>query len=274
MSGSYKRLPERKIRMIETWRTEVKSNQNYCTCSRLSLGSSKGANEVSGSTSITAVGIDSRPPSSHQSNSTCPVTFSPMDTTEPMLSDKPTCPVCQLLVDQDISLKKLREHGETGLVRKGSPRSSASLLKLEQYILFREQKTAEILKNPGIKGQFLSPFIKLKGLGLKAVATSRTLKVKVKRSLRSLKTKKSSPPSDNVGVRDNRPRATEIYAQYRLDASSAGSVETLAGLSDDERRRPELTIDESAARLRRAARLLDRASAHIAIENTNDAPRI
>lgn len=138
-----------------------------------------------------------------------------------------------------------------------------------------EHQTANIPKNPSvIKRQFLNPFIKLKRLGLKTVASSRALKAKGMRSLRSLKTKKSSPPSDNVGVRDNRPRATEIYAQYRLDASSAGSVATLAGLSDDERRRPELTIDESAARLRRAARLLDRASAPIAIENTNNSPEV
>ncbi|KAI0135421.1 hypothetical protein F4814DRAFT_21718 [Daldinia grandis] len=275
MSGSYKKLPKRKVQMIEAWRAEVESDQNYCACSRLSLGSSQATNEASGSTSTTAVGIDSRPQSPHQSTSTWskpPVTCPPVDIIEPELLGKATCPTCQSLIDQDISLRELREHEETGLVRKGSPRSSASLLKLDQVILTHEHKTTNIPKKTDIKEQSLNPMTKLKYLGLKTIASSRTLKVKGMDSLRSLKTeksKKSSPSSDNVGVRDSRPRATETYAQYRLDASSAGSVETLPELCDDERRRPELAIDESAARLRRAARLLDRTCAHIAIEKNN-----
>ncbi|KAI0854242.1 hypothetical protein F5Y00DRAFT_222602 [Daldinia vernicosa] len=250
-------LSNRKLRVIETWRAEVKSTQNYCVCSRPCLGSSESTNEASESTSTTSVGIDSNPQSSHQSDSTestPPVTLSPTDITDSELLGKPTCPNCQLLIDRDVSLNELNECGETGLVRKGSPRSLSGLDKLDEIILCYQDLAADKPKKSKIKDHLLNPITNLKSLGSKTVASSGTLN-KGMRSLRSLKAKKSSSPGDNVvSVRSNRPRATEIYAQYRCDASSAES-------SDDERKRPMLSIEERRDRLRRARSLARRTRA-------------
>ncbi|OTB06677.1 hypothetical protein M426DRAFT_318737 [Hypoxylon sp. CI-4A] len=76
-------------------------------------------------------------------------------------------------------------------------------------------------------------------------------------------------------------RITEMYAAYRIEASlgdgddgiAAGSVETLGGPSDssDARGKPRLTIDASAARLRRAKLLLDRERQQkIGVEQSTD----
>ncbi|KAH9902000.1 hypothetical protein F4778DRAFT_102925 [Xylariomycetidae sp. FL2044] len=55
----------------------------------------------------------------------------------------------------------------------------------------------------------------------------------------------SRRPSNPAGGRDD-------------DTGDTGSVETLGASSDDERRKPKLTIDATAARLRRAQRLLQK----------------
>ncbi|KAI8960915.1 hypothetical protein F5Y11DRAFT_247415 [Daldinia sp. FL1419] len=275
----YRILSGRKIRMIESWVSEVLSNPGFCTCSRPDIAPPRITDEESPSTSTLAA-IPEDEPQSHRSSSVRikhPSGSSSINigSGRPNLS---SCPSCQSPLDEAISLKKLRELEDLSFVRKGSPRSSAGSSKLSPIpvvgdghkpIALPKHKPIVIAKPEKRMGpskeQLLKPFQKLKVFGSRTVATSRRLKAKVL-GMKSLRIRlmerqgKLPQSGDDVEARASRPRATNVYAQYRLNASSAGSVETLAGLSDDERRRPGLTVDESAARLRRAARLLNRKS--------------
>ncbi|KAI1107532.1 hypothetical protein F4804DRAFT_297273 [Jackrogersella minutella] len=275
--STLKELSDDKIERIEIWALEVDSARRYCVCSNPTKhkpANRTGKNPLSGSTSSTAVDSDNPPESSSQEPTkpteavTSPVALRLGG--GGLLGNTLECPMCLAPVNEDVSFVELRERGEAGLVRRGddSPRSVASLNDISKPTSYRNYKTPASQR---IKKAVAKPFARLK-----EAATTEDEKFKGKAVLKPLKRlfrreSKQSLSSDGGGEPHVRPRATEMYRAYRTEAqtpaTAAGSVETLlSALSDDDddgaRRRPGLTIDESAARLRRAQKLLQRQNKH------------
>ncbi|KAI1798543.1 hypothetical protein F4811DRAFT_198535 [Daldinia bambusicola] len=283
MSGSYLSIESRKVRMIEAWVSEVKATPKYCQCSRTRVlprieegaGTSKSSSLVSGSNQSDRV-------------SASLITYSPNPASSRW---RPKCSVCGMPFDDSTKFEKLRELEGVGLVRSGSPRSVLNLRKGKKFKSASQPSSFELripekqrVEHMSLKERLsgsLKSFKSLsKNLGRMTVESSRRLKAKGMESLRSLKTKilewpRRKPPlfDDCCAVRTDRPRATEAYAQYRRHATTTGSVEDPGDWSgDDDPRKPGLTIDESAARLSRAARLLNRTNPHSAIKTTRNPP--
>ncbi|KAK6954507.1 hypothetical protein Daesc_004474 [Daldinia eschscholtzii] len=287
MSDVSRLLLGKKVRMIEAWISEVASSEKYCACSRTrALTEIEEESSTSSSTTESELQSSSESSESNKSNKFSsgqaknPGASLLHHATKPGRTDPLKCFVCGLPLDNDVKMEKLREHEgnvEMGLVRSGSPRSIASLSKMKQVVPPDELTAADILKQNSFKRQLSRS---VENFGRRTVTSSRKLKAKGTSGMRSIKKifSWSGGPSasggDDLAARKDRPRATETYAQYRLNASSAESVETLAGRSDDddERRRPGLTIDDSAARLRRAARLLNQTSAQSTRKKANNPP--
>ncbi|KAL7629438.1 hypothetical protein AAE478_000958 [Parahypoxylon ruwenzoriense] len=272
-----------KFERIDIWRSEVNSTRIYCVCSAPatpgldSHGASKDALPIS--TSSTAVGSDSRAESTHQ----FPV--SPIPTTSNVSSDyhwetsqishqppaqpearrsklaiskkglpddRQICAVCSSRVDTDVSYMSFKEDGTSGFIRTNrSPRSVASIKKLKEVVSSKNYKTPRSMR---VERAIKAPFKRLKNAALPVDDTSRRRRI-VTRLFGDPKQPKPSTDDEQK----THPRATEMYYLLRPDVDP-GSVETLAGLSDDERRKPGLTIDQAAARLRRASKLLGKTS--------------
>lgn len=262
--------------IIHTWREEVTSSWSYCGCTRPTIssgpvGGASNTGAISASASSTAVGSANRPESSRQTSPSHqppnpledPIKSSSASSRHDIFRDPPLssrsiasnlkpredrliCSRCGLRIDRDVSLRQPKGHNEEGLIcRRLSPPSTADIERIPE------------LGEPHIGPWARYPqkaFKKLKRQSTRGESKGKRI---LKPLLRLLKGKKETLSSTGDGS-DNGPLRTEMYRAYRLDANvDAGSVETLAALSDDEYRRPRLTIDESTARLRRAQKLLN-----------------
>ncbi|KAI2629840.1 hypothetical protein GGR54DRAFT_281632 [Hypoxylon sp. NC1633] len=257
----------RTVEKVDIWRAEVESSTICCSCSEPTNSEPRTVpilHSILHSTSSAAAGSVNPPGSSQQS--TTP--FNPSTSVALQLGGPsggpPACRLCGLPIDEDVALVRFRERGDQALLRSGaSPRSEPSILHTGGVRSWRHYK------KPGagrFKRAIDDPLRPLKRLQNAVSAIDE--KSAGKRILRPIKRlfrgSRQSLSSDD-GPKP-RPRATEMYRAYRADAvpgegSGAGSVETLDGLSDDDDRgRPRLTIDDSAARLRRAQRLLEKAN--------------
>ncbi|KAI1415926.1 hypothetical protein F5Y13DRAFT_140164 [Hypoxylon sp. FL1857] len=276
-----------KVNQIDIWRNEVNKARNYCVCSKPTMvaprpqGAIKDA--VPNSSSSTAIDSDNRPESTKQPIDNSGPSHQPAKPAEPAepanpfnprgapatsLALKLGCPVCAELIDESVTFEVLRERGERGLVRgRASTRSEASFSNVGQIVSHDKYKSPasvrvkravskplqQLKRAASFEDEKSSDKSKSKGKG-KAKAVFGPLRKLLRWS------SKESLSSDGP---QTRPRATEMYHAYRVNAveaeeTSAGSVETLLSSLSDERKRPRLTIDESAARLRRAQRLLER----------------
>ncbi|KAI5866614.1 hypothetical protein GGS23DRAFT_279446 [Durotheca rogersii] len=278
-----------KFDRIDIWRTEVNRARKYCVCSA-ATASGFGSNRVSKdapplSSSSTAVGSDSRtelsqhhialshPAASNDSSDNHPESAPsaqsarrPLASSEAPRSKTSTpdtgrsdnqnpniCAVCSSRVDTEVSYLPLTEDGSSGFVRTNrGPRSVASIKKLKEAVSSKNYKTPRSMRiNRAIK----APFKHLKNVALPPDRTS-----KRRRIVSKLFGNASGYASSSDDEQKPRPRATEMYYLLRPDVDP-GSVETLAGLSDDdddERRKPGLTIDQTASRLQRALKLLEK----------------
>ncbi|KAI1382086.1 hypothetical protein F4677DRAFT_14752 [Hypoxylon crocopeplum] len=265
-------VSHRTITRINIWRAEVKSTETYCSCSAPAIREPDSKDALLTSTANTAVASEI-PPEPPQQPVVQPVVQPAPAPSGPATflagpSDgPPICPICLLPIDEGVSFARLREHGDEGLVRsRSSPRSEASIKGIGDVTSSKDYTTPRKIRIRRAVKRPLRPFKRAK-----MVVASKGKKFKKKRIVRRVKRlfkgSKDSVSSDDHKIR---PRATEMYRAYRYDAkpeadaanADAGSVETLDGLSDDsERRRPRLTIDESAARLRRAQKLLGKTKA-------------
>ncbi|OTA92137.1 hypothetical protein M434DRAFT_396688 [Hypoxylon sp. CO27-5] len=268
---------------IEIWRTEVSLAQSYCVCSKPTIATA--ANQVTSkdalptSTSSTAIESDNHPESTQQSTDISGPSHQPAEPANPYdhrgamqtsLALKLGCPVCSARIDESVSFQLLRRQGERGLVRgRASPRSVMNIDNLKETSSYDKYKPPATTR---FKRAVAKPFKNLRKASsfeyekYSARGENKTMEMgkAVLRPLMKLFggsskwTLSSDVGPDGARIR---PRATEMYHAYREETgTSAGSVETLlSALSDDnERRRPGLTIDESAARLRRAQKLLER----------------
>ncbi|KAI0841983.1 hypothetical protein F5Y06DRAFT_165494 [Hypoxylon sp. FL0890] len=277
------KLSDKQVNRIDIWRAEVNSARNYCVCSRPTTAapSGQGARKdaVPPSASSTAIDSDIRPESTPQ---LVDVSGPSRQPAEPANSSNPRgvpttslalklgCPVCAAPIDEDVSFEVLRRWGESGLVRgRVSPRSSASIHDIRKCVSHQNYKTPATMRFKRAVSKPLQHLKRVTSSGDEKSSEKSKSKGKGKAVLRPLRkllkgsskeTLSSNAETDEPRIR---PRATEMYRDFRPDAggagTSAGSVETLlSALSDDERKRPGLTIDESAARLRRAQRLLEK----------------
>ncbi|KAI1134551.1 hypothetical protein F5Y05DRAFT_417195 [Hypoxylon sp. FL0543] len=281
-------LSDKKVNQIYIWRAEVNSARNLCVCSRSTSsvmavppapGASKDA--LPNSASSTALDSDNRPDSTRKpidpSGPSCQPAepanpFNPRGAPATSLALKLGCPVCTAPIDENVKLEVLRKEGEMGLVRgQVSTRSETSLNNMTECVSGHKYEPPKPTRWERVVSKPLKGLKKATSLGdEKSSGKSKsTVKGKAKAIFKPLKkllkvssknTLSSNGSADEPPIR---PRATEMYHAYRPGAQDAGtsrgSVETLlSALSDEERKRPGLTIDESAARLRRAQRLLDR----------------
>ncbi|KAI2468097.1 hypothetical protein F4781DRAFT_399854 [Annulohypoxylon bovei var. microspora] len=279
----FKELSDEKVKQIYIWRTEVTSSDVPCACSKptipepdpVSRSKSKskgkgkgkgkavarrGTQQISGSSS-TAMDSDNQPePLQERTN--------PFHSHGPLslkyglfIREETPCPMCEAPIDSGVIFTRIGARGEKALVRGNpSPRSASSLRYLSDVVSYDQYKTPP---KAWLKKTARKPLNHIK-----RAITPEDEKSKGKQVLKPLLRllRRSSMESLDSSVEQPltvRPRATEMYHTLpsNAESSGAGSVETLlSGLSDDERRRPKLTIDESAARLRRAQRLLAKQS--------------
>ncbi|KAI1088537.1 hypothetical protein F5B19DRAFT_470854 [Rostrohypoxylon terebratum] len=182
---------------------------------------------------------------------------------EMFVSDGDPCPMCATPVNEGVEFVPVGPRGDSAIIcTNASARSVVSVDRLSDAISYRRYKTPtkswfEKVKKPAKK--------------IKRAVTTEREKSKRKlilKPLRRLLRRKASTGSNSSGPLTVRPRATEMYHTVpdAVPPGTAGSVETLlSGLSDSDdddhhnkRGKPKLTIDESAARLRRAQRLLEK----------------
>ncbi|KAI0383937.1 hypothetical protein F5Y04DRAFT_24278 [Hypomontagnella monticulosa] len=269
-------LSETKLNVINIWIAEVKAARKYCVCSKPTMDGTDNWNinkdvytqpqPASGSGTAVSSDFDLQYFPSGAGASTS----APPKLAAPSRRSRPPCPMCSSQIDEGVTFLSLRDRGEEGLVRKKtSPRSMASIGNLtETEAIDHRHYRAQTARR--VKEAVMKPIQKMK-----SPADNNNKDSKRKRILQPIKKlfKKSGEKSeegDKGGEEEEeeqeqeentRPRATEMYKEYRPNATkSKSSLETVASPSDDERRRPRLAIDESAARLRRAQRLLDRSN--------------
>ncbi|KAI0141072.1 hypothetical protein F4776DRAFT_661894 [Hypoxylon sp. NC0597] len=270
------------MNQIDIWRTEVNSARSYCVCSKPTTATSASQDAskdaLPTATSSTAIDSDNRPESTHQLTDISGPSHQPANpsdhrgTPPTSLALKLGCPVCSAPIDESVSFQLLRRQGEQGLVRgRASPRSVASINNLREtssYDKYKPPATTRFKRAVAKRFQNLRKAASFEYEKYSARGENKTKemgKAVLRPLIRLFKGSSKETLSSNVGPDGARlrPRATEMYQAYRTGVqetgTSAGSVETLlSALSDDERRRPRLTIDESAARLRRAQKLLER----------------
>ncbi|KAI1385047.1 uncharacterized protein F4822DRAFT_433574 [Hypoxylon trugodes] len=270
-------MNENKVRRIYIWRAEVRHARKFCQCSRPTglppkpPGSSdKGKNVLLTSTSSTAVESDNRPESSLQQAdepSTPFPNFPPAILDRDPFDDEPLCPVCSLPIGEGLQFAELREQGEAGLINNMiSSRSAPSHLKNMAEVHSVTQRLRK-----GRRARFKRQVSRhLRRLKIEAAQHAGEAKEKVKKQamrvvrpiLKLFGKKDPLPPHIVLIDRGLRPRATEMYMRYRPDYASLGDTanDLLSAIDDDDsaRGRPKLTVDETADRLRRAQRLLDR----------------
>ncbi|KAI1459077.1 hypothetical protein F4805DRAFT_422528 [Annulohypoxylon moriforme] len=271
----FKELSDEKVRQIHVWRTEVECSQTQCICSNPtvvepeSAGRAKskskdkgkgkavlrrgGGQRTEASTSSTAMESDIQPepllrPASSPRRTPITVGF--------FVPEGEPCPMCETPVNEGVMFERIGARGEKAIVcTNASSRSMSSVNRLSDVLSYQQYKTPP---KTWLKRKARKPLDQIK-----RAVTPEDEKSKGKQVLRPLLglLRRSSSDSSSSGPPTVRPRATEMYhtVPSREDSDIAGSVETLlSGLSDDERGRPKLTIDESAARLRRAQKLLER----------------
>ncbi|KAI1466746.1 uncharacterized protein F4812DRAFT_432658 [Daldinia caldariorum] len=225
---------DRKMQMIEAWVSEVEASQIYCVCSRRRV--------------LPKIEEQAATPESPIDSGLSSLTA---HARKPGRRGPPKCAVCRFPFDGNTKFEKLREFGEMGLVRCGSPRSVYSLDKetknklgpQSSFLAFgtrkRQRPKQTTTKDSSISDSF------------------ENFKSRSRRSLTSFRTKFFDWFDNDHTIPEDRPRATEAYAQYRCHDTPTASMEDLWS-GDDNYRKPELTLDETAARLRRAAHLLSR----------------
>ncbi|KAI1779887.1 hypothetical protein F4818DRAFT_400964 [Hypoxylon cercidicola] len=271
-------------RKIAIWRDEVNLSQKYCVCSRPRIGStptgsSTTAADSSDYTESSSPLLLSSPPSATQarhydlwkdSSTESNPSSNPSDDSVKARSivvsihskNEPfTCSTCGAPIDMNVAFAQLRDRGDEGFVRKwSSPRSDASLIHKESP---PDLAIVEWYRNFKHRANKIEA---VRNVGNKIAATLEDEKSTGKRILgrplsKLFKGNKKKLSSLSEGDRKNRPRATEMYNVYHSESSSdLGSIGIQWSLSDGEYRRPRLAIDDAAARLRRAQRLLGKAN--------------
>ncbi|KAI1208909.1 uncharacterized protein F4807DRAFT_429917 [Annulohypoxylon truncatum] len=267
----FKELTDEKVRQIYVWRTEVEYSKTQCLCSGPSMvdpsftrrakseGKGKGKAvarrgvQRTEASSSTAMDSDIQP----EPHGTPPRDSPPQIGL--FIPEEDPCPTCDSPVNAGVMFLKVGVKGERGIVcTNPSPRSTTSVNRLSDVLSYQQYKTPP---KAWLKQKARKPLEQIK-----RAVTPENENSKRKQVLKPLLglLRKSSTDSLSSGPPTVRPRATEMYhtVPSRDDLLRAGSVKTLlSGLSDDDddgRGRPKLTIDESAARLRRAQRLLEK----------------
>ncbi|KAI0890059.1 uncharacterized protein GGS22DRAFT_149887 [Annulohypoxylon maeteangense] len=274
----FKELTDEKVRQIYVWRTEVEYSQTRCICSNPTMiepepakkakGESKGKGKGKAvarrgghrteASSSTAMESDIQPEPSQEPAAPREIPL----TVGIFVREGDPCPMCKTPVNEGVLFSKIEGSGERAIVcTNASSRSMTSLNRISDVLSFRQYKTPP---RTWLKRKARKPLEQIK-----RAVTPEDEKFKGKQVLKPLMDllkRRSSLESVSSGPATVRPRATEMYHTVPSEndklRARAGSVETLlSSLSDDdddERGRPKLTIGESAARLRRAQRLLDK----------------
>ncbi|KAI2640417.1 hypothetical protein GGS26DRAFT_158155 [Hypomontagnella submonticulosa] len=262
MSGIGPNLSEAKLNVIIIWLAEVNAARKYCVCSKPTLDGTDNHNITTdtppASASGTAVSSDyySRPSLRQSAPSLAPASTSVSLKLGPR-RNRPPCPMCSSQIDESVSFLSLRDHGEEGLVRKkASPRSVASIGNLSETEA-TDHRQYMTPTGRRVKTAVPRPIQQLQSPPDKKSKRKRILEPIMKLFKRPGHGEESCDDAEEEP--EIRPRATEMYQAFRPNAdNSKTSIETAASLSDDECKRPKLAIDESAARLRRAQKLLDK----------------
>ncbi|KAI0600223.1 hypothetical protein F4775DRAFT_75848 [Biscogniauxia sp. FL1348] len=272
-----------KFDRIDIWRTEVSSCRVFCACSAPATASTantskeslavsatatasasasvsgSGASSVTNSTNLTEASV-------HRSrwNQVRPKLFSSSRKTK-LRIDLPTgepraCPVCSSPIDADVSYKSFSK-GDSGFVHNSILLAAdAKNKRLEGGLSAKAKKFREQNPFKAISGVF-------RGSRTPDPPTAESPLSPLSTNNDKLGGKRKS----TSGCDGNPGPSTEMYHLLRPEGRErdragndvdAGSVETLAGLSDDDsvdkRGNPRLTLDATAARLERAQRLLSR----------------
>ncbi|KAI0898234.1 hypothetical protein F4806DRAFT_351429 [Annulohypoxylon nitens] len=271
----YKELSSEKVRQIIVWRTEVDYSRTHCICSTPTmLQTSRATPSRSGSEDKDkdegkgkGKAVDRGGQQTGESSSTAIESDIPEPKDVPVhvgmfIPEGDPCPTCATPVNEGVKFKPVAASGDNAIIwTNASARSTSSLNRLSDVISYRQYQTPPKTWLQRAK----KPVQKIK----RAVTPDheKSKRKAVLKPLMGLLRRRSSTGSNSSGPLTVRPRATEMYHTVpdAVPPGAAGSVETLlSGLSDsdddnhDKRGRPKLTIDDSAARLRRAQRLLEK----------------
>ncbi|KAI0020155.1 hypothetical protein F4780DRAFT_743050 [Xylariomycetidae sp. FL0641] len=243
---------------IDIWRNEVSSSRIYCVCSAPAILAEDAASLSGSSTALSSSSGNPVEPTVRPIDRihALPRFLARQSRSRLVLEEKKSsegeadCPVCASPTD-GVSYVSFSKDG-SGLVRlAAASRSEDALRKFEEDGPAKsKQAKRRLLKTMSMIFKGPRPF---------------DLSTSIRKSPLSGKgaiiDKKTGPTSQGENIR----MATEMYQALRprdraneIGASDQGSVETLGVMSDDERKKPQLTVDASAARLRRAQKLLDK----------------
>ncbi|KAI4867863.1 hypothetical protein F4820DRAFT_412359 [Hypoxylon rubiginosum] len=270
---------------IVIWRDEVNSSQKYCVCSRPSMKTTP----LSSSTAVDSSDCPEAQPS--ESSSPLPFSYLPpaaqagryhpwrnsSSESSPSRSSNPfddpaktrsivvniqprdepfPCSNCGALIDLNVISARLGRREDEGSIRKrSSPMVETNCVYRVPHKSHPVVKWYRRFKRRANEMEAVGKFRKKIDAALEdEKSTGRRALQRPLSKLFKGKKKSSSSPEEN---RKNRPRATEMYGAFRSDASSEpGSAGIEWSLSDGEYRRPRLAVEGTAARLRRAQRLL------------------
>ncbi|KAI1082756.1 hypothetical protein F5B20DRAFT_483109 [Whalleya microplaca] len=239
---------------IDIWRTEVLSSPTFCVCSAppTRAGSERTSGQGGSSPSPLSPASSSNNAAGGPDPPAAPVKqpatlFRPwaLFKTKSAPNTHRICPMCSRPIEDDVSFVTFKGDG-AGKVRMSEVvQAEASSKKAKGGTAAakgKEPTRKRLIK--AVSGYFKSPNTPAKGSGKENGKVGET--------------------SQAGQTGEQHPEGTAMYGQLLYHRGGEGgdddsmSVDTLGGLSDDARGKPQLTIDDTAARLRRAQRLLNK----------------